>query len=51
MIGRTTYGATFTAAVRDGNRVGVQFHPERSGRAGLAVLGNFVDICEQADAA
>ncbi|MDJ0961043.1 MAG: imidazole glycerol phosphate synthase subunit HisH [Acidimicrobiia bacterium] len=51
VIGRTTYGATFTAAVRDGNRVGVQFHPERSGRAGLAVLGNFVDICEQADAA
>lgn len=52
VIGRTTYGATFTAAVRHGNRVGVQFHPERSGRAGLQILGNFVAICaEAADAA
>jgi len=52
VIGRTTYGTTFTAAVRDGNRVGVQFHPERSGRGGLQVLGNFVAICaEAADAA
>ncbi len=48
VIGRATYGSPFTAAVRDGNRVGVQFHPERSGQAGLQVLGNFVSICEEA---
>lgn len=47
VIGRTEYGTTFASAVRDGNRVGVQFHPERSGAAGLAVLGNFVAICTE----
>ena len=52
VIGRTSYGSEFTAAVRDGNRVGVQFHPERSGTAGLAVLNTFVASCaESADAA
>jgi glutamine amidotransferase len=48
VIGRTTYGEEFTAAVRSGSRVGVQFHPERSGEAGLRLLGNFVVICEEA---
>ena len=37
------YPNPFTAAVRRGPRVGLQFHPERSGRAGLRVLANFVD--------
>ena len=41
-IGSTDYGGAFTAAVRDGHRVGVQFHPERSGEAGLMLLANFV---------
>ncbi len=36
-------GQTFAAAVRSGDLVGVQFHPERSGRRGLQVLANFVD--------
>lgn len=48
VIGRTTYGEEFTSAVRSGSRVGVQFHPERSGEAGLRLLGNFVAICEEA---
>jgi glutamine amidotransferase len=48
VIGRTEYGRTFTAAVRCGARVGVQFHPERSGDLGLRVLGNFVAICAEA---
>jgi glutamine amidotransferase len=52
VIGRATYGTEFAAAVRDGHRVGVQFHPERSGTAGLRILSNFVAICsEAADAA
>jgi glutamine amidotransferase len=46
-IGHTTYGSIFTAAVRSGRRVGVQFHPERSGEAGLRLLGNFVALCEE----
>ena len=41
-IGSTDYGGPFAAAVRDGRRVGVQFHPERSGTAGLHLLANFV---------
>ena len=36
------YGGRFGAAVEHGNLFGTQFHPEKSGRAGLAVLANFV---------
>ena len=36
------HGGKFVAAVRDRNYVGVEFHPERSGAAGLRVLDNFV---------
>jgi glutamine amidotransferase len=42
VIARSEYGRPFVAAVRDGHRVGVQFHPERSGRQGLHILSNFV---------
>jgi len=46
------YGMPFTAMVRTGRRVGVQFHPERSGRNGALLLANFVAECaEAADAA
>lgn len=51
VIGRTTYGSEFAAAARLGNRVGVQFHPERSGAAGLSVLANFVASCREAQRA
>lgn len=39
------YGRRFCVAVRDGRRVGVQFHPERSGANGLKVLSNFLSDC------
>jgi glutamine amidotransferase len=42
VIGTTTHGATFAVAVRSGTRVGVQFHPERSGSAGIRLLSNFM---------
>ena len=48
VIGWTEYGSRFAVAARRGSRVGVQFHPERSGSAGLAVLANFVAGCEEA---
>lgn len=52
VVARATYGNPFVAAARDGVRVGVQFHPERSGPDGVRVLGNFVRECaEAADAA
>jgi glutamine amidotransferase len=47
IIAETNYGRSFTAAARSGNRVGVQFHPERSGAAGLQILANFVAACEE----
>ena len=41
VIATVNYGAQMPAAVRAGRRAAVQFHPEKSGRAGLAVLANF----------
>lgn len=35
------YGEGVTASVRQGNLFGVQFHPEKSGSAGLKILDNF----------
>ncbi len=39
------YGATLNAAFRRDNVFAAQFHPEKSSRPGLALLGNFVEIC------
>ncbi len=44
-IATTEYGTTFTAALHDRNRWGVQFHPEKSGPAGLTLLRNFIERC------
>ncbi len=45
---RTTYGVPFAAAVGKGNLTAVQFHPEKSQGAGLAVLANFGRLCRGA---
>jgi glutamine amidotransferase len=40
----TDYGSPFSGAVERGNVMGVQFHPEKSGTAGMRVLRNFVEL-------
>lgn len=45
-VARCLYGdVAFVAAAWQGNVMGTQFHPEKSGRAGLAILRNFAAIC------
>ena len=40
----TDHGSDFVSAVALGRVAGVQFHPERSGRDGLALLANFAAL-------
>ncbi|MBI2020917.1 imidazole glycerol phosphate synthase subunit HisH [Candidatus Giovannonibacteria bacterium] len=45
ILSLTRYGGyEFCSAVKKGNIYGCQFHPEKSGEAGLEILKNFVSI-------
>ena len=44
VIAYADYGMPVTAAVRRDNVMGAQFHPEKSGAAGLAILKAFSEI-------
>jgi imidazole glycerol-phosphate synthase subunit HisH len=43
-IATTRHGSAFAAVVESENVMGVQFHPEKSGDAGLRILANFVRL-------
>jgi glutamine amidotransferase len=40
----TQYGIEFTSAVQKANIIGMQFHPEKSHKAGLKILQNFIRL-------
>jgi glutamine amidotransferase len=45
VVATCQYGGPVVAAIERGNIWATQFHPEKSGRIGLAVLGRFVRAC------
>lgn len=40
----TDYAGEFSSVVEEGNWMAVQFHPEKSGAAGLKILQNFLEL-------
>lgn len=46
LLGESDYGVRFCAAAGRENLVAVQFHPEKSSRAGLALYENFLSWAE-----
>ena len=44
VIATAEYGARLTAAVANKNVMGCQFHPEKSGKAGLSILRAFCEM-------
>ncbi len=48
VVGTTQYGERFATIVARDAVMGVQFHPEKSSRHGLQMLGNFARLCAAA---
>ncbi len=43
-IAKTSYGITYASAIQKDNFYGVQFHPEKSSKAGEILLKNFLEL-------
>jgi len=50
-VASTTHGLTFASVVERGRVCGTQFHPEKSGAAGVEMLRRFVQIAREANSA
>ncbi|HEV8582791.1 MAG TPA: imidazole glycerol phosphate synthase subunit HisH [Thermoanaerobaculia bacterium] len=48
-LARCTHGRVFPAVAGRGRVMGTQFHPERSGAAGLRLLANFLEMAHGTD--
>jgi glutamine amidotransferase len=46
-VATTTHAAPFASVVETPRMFGVQFHPEKSGPAGVQMLRNFVTLCSR----
>ncbi|MFH0941504.1 MAG: imidazole glycerol phosphate synthase subunit HisH [Chloroflexota bacterium] len=46
VIGETSYGQPFASVIARGNLVATQFHPEKSGEAGLKIYDNFIKLAQ-----
>lgn len=44
VLGETEYGVTFPSIIARGNILATQFHPEKSGRWGLQIYANFLEL-------
>jgi glutamine amidotransferase len=42
---QTNHGILFSASCERDNYYGVQFHPEKSGPAGIQLIKNFIELC------
>ena len=46
-IASSFYGNEFAAVIASGNVFATQFHPEKSGKVGLKILKNFVEVTKE----
>lgn len=47
VIATASYAVDVPAIVGDANVLGMQFHPEKSGKTGIALLRNFIELVEK----
>lgn len=47
VVATSEYGVNIPAVIEQGNLVGVQFHPEKSGDVGAVMIRNFIEMCEE----